>query len=196
MLATVMGRIASPQPISEELREMKESLLGQTTIDLAAADAFLAACREERTLTLEQLREAARAACRKQSSIVATKERELRNAELNLQNAVAAQEFAQGELGGLHLMETRGQHVPRWASQKELAAWALRLEKAKEKLRAGFAASAEALQERNAAAAACEPELAEMSRLAAEELRLRHAISGQPYIDAEYGLSSVPAGSQ
>jgi hypothetical protein len=194
LLSIVTTRLTAAQPISEALQEQKAFLLGQTTIDLTAVDAFLDSCKAERELSLVQRQEASRAACRKQFRLCANLHQALKDAELNLMRVAAKQGEALEGLKALALIEKQGKHTPRWATAAERAAWDERLDEAKERVRIANEEAAVALQARNNAQFAIEPAQAEMQRLASQELRLRREIEGHPYVDPEFGLSSVPAG--
>lgn len=194
LLLLVKTRLMSTKPMSVELQIQRAVLLAEPTIDLAAADEFLEACRAEQTLSLEQKQEAARAACRKQFKVVGSLHQALKDAELNLMRVAAKQQGALEALKALALLEEKGKHIPRWATWEEKAEWAERLDAAKERVAQANANAATALNERNKALLAIEPAEALMNKLAADELRLRKAISGEAFVDPELGLSSTPSG--
>lgn len=192
----VRARLASATPKAKELIAEREMILSCNVIDLDAADAFLAACKEERDVDLAQRQAEFKRQCRKQAAVCAKLEQEFANAELSLMNIAAASDAANQELVGLNIIEKQGRHVPRWATEAELSEWQSRVDRAKGKVTKANEKAVIALQIRNQAQARLEEANKEMNRVGHEERRLAAEISGQPYTDPEFGLSSVPVAQQ
>lgn len=193
LLATVLGRLTVLQPKSAELKERLAKVVGQLSPLLNEADALETACVEEWRSDLEAQWQAVRVSGRKQQAECVRLDAEARQAELTLQNVAGRQESALGELRELKAVEERGQAVPRWATDKELEEWEQKVNKAKGRVNEANADAVEALQARNLVAESAEKARAELARLGTEEIRLRNTLTGQPFIDSEFGLSSTPS---
>lgn len=91
----------------------------------------------------------------------------------------------------LALLERRGQHVGRWADDKELAEWNQRVEQAKSRIPPANDAFAAAVNYRNSVVSKLQETQAELEKIGAEEIRLKKRLAGESFVDPELGLQSA-----
>jgi hypothetical protein len=188
----ILARLISLQPERQELRERLQLLIGELAPLLTEAEELVQQIETENRESLEQKHREIRKQGRKQQAVCEQLSQELKNAELTLMNIAGHQENILNELRALKLLEEKGHNVGRWASDAELSAWDERVNKAKARVVEANEAAAIAVRERNEAAERRRPAEEELARLGTEEIRLRAEISGESFVDPEFGLS-VPA---
>jgi hypothetical protein len=191
----ILARLISLQPERPELRERLQLLIGQLAPLILDAEELAKEIEQERVQSLEARHREIRKQGRKQQAICEQLSQELKNAELTLMNIAGHQENTLNELRALKLLEEKGQNVGRWASDSELEAWDARVSAAKQRVIEANEAAAIAVRERNEAAEKLRPAEEELARLGTEEIRLRAEISGEAFVDPEFGLE-VPAGAR
>jgi hypothetical protein len=191
---TLVAQLIALKPDTKELADRKQWLIDELTPLLAEVDAFTTTVEEKRRKSLKDALVKIRAQCRKAQKFYDLQVENLKTAELNLQNAAAAQEGALKFLQELKAVEQSGQHVPRWATEKEIAVWDVRVEEAKERVRQMNKEAAAAFSERNQMNLKIDPARRELEKLANEEIRWRHELDGREFYDTEFGLSNRTAG--
>jgi hypothetical protein len=190
---TILARLLRLRPENPELQERLRVLIEQLGPLILEADDLESVITEQRMKSLKAQHVEIRKQGRKQSAVLEQLQQEASNEELHLRNLILKQEGAVTALQNLKLLEQRGQHVVRWASDEELGQWEAEIAKAKQRINKANEEVAAAVQLRNQALAGAEAAQKEMQRIGHAEIRLRHEISGQPYTDPELGIRVVPA---
>jgi septation ring formation regulator EzrA len=191
---SIVARLIHLSAQNPELREQCLALVSDLQPMLDRAEALEKALLEQRQEDLKSQHEAIRKQCRVQAGVCSVLKQNLAAAELNLHNVAAKQEEALRKLQDMNYVRSQNRHVPQWATQAELDAWGELYAEQQQKVVDANTRVGLAMTERNAAMYKIEPATIEMDRLVAEEARLKGAVSGNPFVDLELGLSSQAVG--
>jgi predicted nucleic acid-binding Zn-ribbon protein len=155
---------------------------------LAEAEELATAIEAENAQSVEAQHRELRRKGRQQQEVCNRLNQRLDEAEVALRNALLKKERAVDALKALKATEKEGQHVSRWADDRELAAWNSRIAAAQRRIQEADAEAAEAMTERNEIRLKTQAAQKELQKIGIEEVRLRKSKSGQPFTDPEYGL--------
>ena len=192
---TVLADLIATKPDTEELTDRKQWLITNLSPLLHEVDEFVDCCTERRRAFLKDSLVKIRTQCREAEKHYHLQVRNLNAAELRLQNVAANGANAYQYLQQLAALEKSGQHLPKWANEKETAEWNERYAGAKESVTEANKDAGLAVAERNRLHFLVEPALRSLEKLADEEIRLRNELAGKQFYDPELGLSSKPAGA-
>jgi chromosome segregation ATPase len=186
---TLLGRLYLLRPESPELKERLSALLEKLGPLWSEAEELEALIVKEQRQALEaqyqQIRKKGRELDRQYKQL----SRELQAAEEAVMNAGLRKESLVEAVQNLALLEQRGQHVSRWADDKELAEWNQRVEQAKSLVPPANQLFAEAVMVRNEVMSKFEQAKAQLEKIGAEEIRLRKRLAGEAFVDPELGLT-------
>jgi chromosome segregation ATPase len=184
----LLARLYLLRPESPELKKRLSTLLEKLAPLWSLGEALEALIVEEQRQVLEERYQKIRKEGRAKDKIYKQLARELQDAEQALQNAGLKKEALVEQVQNLALLEQRGQHLPRWYSAEELAAWNQRVEQAKSLVPPANDAFATAVNYRNTVVGKLQEAQAELEKLGAEEIRLRKRLAGESFTDPELGL--------
>lgn len=189
---TLLTRLYTLRPESPELKERLLDLRERLAPLWQEAEELEKIILEEMRRKLEAQYAEIRKQGRAQDKLYKQLARELQAAEEAVMNSGLRKESLVNEVQNLSLLEQRGQHVGRWADEKELAEWERRVEEAKSRVTAANQLFAEAVQTRNLVVGKFQQAEAELQKIGMGEVRLKKQLAGQAYVDPELGLQ-VPA---
>lgn len=187
---SLLVRLHNLKPESPELQKRLRALLPKFGRLWAEAEELEQEIIAEHRHSLETQHAEIRKQGRKLAELVERRLLAAADAELALQNAAAHQQACLGDIRALADLERENRHVPRWATDQELAAWRERRKRAEGRIDPANARCAELLQERNQAADALNQARKELAELHVEDIRLRKALSGESFVDPELGLTA------
>jgi hypothetical protein len=191
---SIVARLLHLAPISPALQKRRDKLVAELFPLMEAAEELEKTILEYRQRTLEAQLVELRAKCRKQAGVVKLLTQRLNEAELALMNAAAAAENEVQILKNMRAVQDEGRHVPAWPTPEELDEWGAKFAAQQGKIRKANEHAAAALAAREEARLKIEPAEREMDRLVFEERRLKNEVSGQPSVDLELGLDTLPSG--
>jgi hypothetical protein len=190
----IITRLLNLSPISPALLKQRDKLVADLFPLLSEAEELEKVLVRYRQTTLESQLTELRSKCRKQSAVVDSLKGKLDAAELKLLNAMATAQNEIKMLEGFRDLKASGKHVPQWPTAEEIdefeslyAAQQAKVVRANERVAATLSSRNELLYQ-------WEPNSKHLEMLIAEEVRLNSAVNGQPFIDLELGLESVPSG--
>jgi len=176
--------------LTAEQRERLETMIEELTISQNEAWALAAEIEQGNRGFLEERHGEIRSKGRKLHALVERLAQELNKAKQGVVATIAARDSAFAAARAMKESEARGEHVPRWATDQELADWRKQVVEAEQAIKEAnelvvFATrnEAEALQK-------FETAQKEYQELGAEEVRVRHLLDGKQYFDPELGLSA------
>lgn len=190
--STLLSRLYLLRPESEGLKARLRAAINELAEPWREAEEVEVLILQEQRQALESKYRKIREEGRAKDKVHKQLARELQAAEEAVMNSGLRKESLVNEVQNLSLLEQRGQHVGRWADEKELAEWERRVEEAKSRVTAANQLFAEAVQTRNLVVGKFQQAEAELQKIGMEEIRLRKQLAGEDYVDPELGLQ-VPA---
>jgi hypothetical protein len=190
----IVSRLLHLSPISPALQKQRDKLVAELFPLLSEAEELEKVLVQYRQTTLESQLTELRSKCRKQSGVVDSLRGKLDAAELKLLNAMATAQNEIKILEGFRDLKAEGRHVPKWPTAAEIDEFESLYAAQQDKVVRANERVAATLSSRNELLYQWEPNSKHLEMLIAEEVRLNSAVNGQPFIDLELGLESVPSG--
>jgi len=190
---SIVARLLHLSPISPALQKRRDKLVGELIPLLDSAEELEKILIEYRETTLASQLLELRAKCRKQKGVVDSLRGKLDAAELRLMNSMAQSQNETKLLEGLRDLKSEGRALPQWPTQDEVEAFEIQYAEQQDKVARAQELVAAVLLSRNALLYQVEPEEKTMGELIAQETRLNSEVNGEPFIDLELGLASVPS---
>jgi hypothetical protein len=188
----IVARLLHLSPISPALQKKRDKLVATLFPLLTEAEELEKVLIEYRQTTLESQLDELRSKCRQQSGVVNSLREKLQSAELALLNAMASAQNEVKMLEGFRDLKAEGKHVPQWPTSDEIDAFESLYAKHQERVVRANERVATALTSRNELLYRLQPEEKNIESLIAAEARLNSAVTNEPFIDLELGLSSGP----
>lgn len=178
-----LRRIAHLGCATQEQQKERSRLLSAVTALVQEVESFEKAVIEERTAALTAEWKASKKSCRAQSGLCDQLELAWKKAEADLRTAINERQDLFNELS-----LAKSAKLTRWPSDAEVAAKEAAIADAKARLRVAERDEHKAFVKRSQVTDDLRLAREKMGKLIAEESRIRHAIDGGRYFDAEFGL--------
>ncbi len=190
----LLGRLMELQSLSlsPELAERVSAAASNLAEAIAAAEVIEAEVETESRKELQKRYSIIRKEGRRLHKKVAELKQSLDLANGAGANAIAQRDNEIRALNEAKALERRGQHVPQWPTDEELASWAGQKTRVQNKIVQANENLRVCQEHAREISAEFEKASAYYETIKQEEIRVRHALDGKPYFDQELGLADRP----
>jgi chromosome segregation ATPase len=184
---TVQERLLNLVIVDPELAERRREIIGPLSSLTMEAERLIAEAKESRNELLESELEAIREAGRNQEEVVESLKVDHQHAVLAFKNL-----REQSESLAERIKDLKSQRLSRWASKEQRETHQKKIDALQKQLRSLNTEVAAAGQDQLRAFQAVEEGQDSMRKISDAEIRCRGQLSGNKFIDPEYGLPISP----